>query len=478
MTYDLNQPQPAPQQIPETEPAEDPNILEAKKSARLGSLDAYRGFVMLAMAASGLAFASSLGKHPEILEQYKGTSFDSAWRWIWESLAYQFSHVAWVGCTFWDMIQPSFMFMVGVSMPFSYSRRSLMGQSKVRLLGHAFVRSLILVFLGVFLSSQRGGFVNFSFANVLAQIGLGYTFLYLLNGKRLQVQLAAAVVILGGYWFYFYQYEIPPTEQTQLTQYLETNVLEGKNEEQVKLETGQFEGIASHWNKHTNAAAAVDRKFLNLFPRNEKKFNDQKFWINSGGYQTFNFIPSLGTMIFGLMAGSLLRSGRKQSEILKYFLQAGLVCLIIPMALDTKIWPVEIAGMDWSLCPTVKKIWTPTWAVFCTGWCLWMLGAFYWIIDIKGYQRWAFFLKIVGMNSIAFYVMSQLIKGWAGNMLEIWMRTWDAIITMYTAYDSFAADFIFNSEFEYAQILEYIARVFVLWLIALWMYRRKLFIRI
>jgi len=478
MTYQLNEPE-TPEPSPEPGQAtEDPAVLEAKKSARLVSLDAYRGLVMLAMAASGLAFASTLRDHPEILDKYKDGSFDSTWRWIWESLAYQFSHVNWTGCSFWDLIQPSFMFLVGVSMPFSYSRRTLMGQSKARRFGHVLARSLILIFLGVFLSSQREGFVNFTFVNVLTQIGLGYTFLFLFLGRRFVVQFIGAAAILGGYWFYFYHYEIPQADQTKLTEYLEAKVLQGKGEEVRKLETGPFAGLASHWNKHTNAAADQDRKLLNWFPRNDDEFNGQKFWINSGGYQTFNFIPSIATMLFGLMAGQLLRSGREQMKILKRLLTGGLICFVAAMAVDTTIWPVQIEGWDWTLGPAVKRIWTPTWAVFSTGGCLWILGAFYWVIDIKGFQRWAFALKIVGMNSIAFYCMSQLIKGWGGRMLKIWLTTFEEMTHMMTGFEWSLSYFIYDADYSYARIWEFVARVFVLWLIALWLYRRKIFIRI
>ena len=465
--------------------------VEARKSARLVSLDAYRGMVMLAMAASGFAFASTFGQNRDaILEEFEGTRFAGAWETMWETLAYQFSHVQWTGCSFWDLIQPSFMFMVGVSMPFSYSRRSLMGQSGVRRFGHVIVRSLILIFLGVFLSSQREGFVNFTFVNVLAQIGLGYSFLYLFFGQRFPVQLFGVAAILGGYWYYFYQYEIPQAEQAKLTEYLDAKVIPGikKDVELKKIETGLFEknetdplkGLPAHWNKHTNAAAELDRKLLNWkgFPRNEIEFNGRKFWVNSGGYQTLNFIPSIATMLFGLMAGQLLRNGRSQKEILKRLLTGGAVCFLIAMAADTTIWPYHVKGFDWSLCPAVKRIWTPTWAVFSSGWCFWILGMFYWVIDIKGFQRWAFFLKIVGMNSIAFYCMSQLIKGWGGRMLVIWLKTFEETVAALTQFEFSLSYFIDDEYYAYARIFEFTARVFVLWLIVLWLYRRKIFIRI
>ena len=492
MTYQLNQPDTSGSS---SRPSTD--AVEARKSARLVSLDAYRGMVILAMAVSGFAFANTLRDHPEILDQYDGDSFDQSWRWIWNTLAYQFSHTQWTGCSFWDLIQPSFMFMVGVSMPFSYSRRSLMAQSAARRFGHVIARSLILIFLGVFLSSQRDGFVNFTFTNVLAQIGLGYAFLYLFLGQRFWVQLFGVAAILGGYGYYFFQYEIPQADQTNLTLYLEAEVLPGiekrdipkqEKEKLKKIETGLFErietdslaGLPAHWNKHTNAAAELDRKLLNWkgFPRNETEFNGQKFWVNSGGYQTLNFIPSIATMLFGLMAGQLLRNGRSQKEILKRLLTGGAVCFIVAMAVDTTIWPYQIEGWNWSFCPAVKRIWTPTWAVFSAGWCFWILGMFYWVIDVKGFQRWAFFMQIVGMNSIAFYCMSQLIRGWGGRMFKIWLTTFEEMVAALTQFEFSLSYFIYDKNYAYAGIFEFVARVFVLWLIVLWLYRRKIFVRI
>src|SRR5882724_1280822 len=105
--------------------------------ARLVSLDAYRGLTMLAMASGGLGLHRVAQSFP-----------DSR---VWQIIGYQFEHVPWVGCALWDLIQPSFMFMVGVSMAYSCASRLAHGQSYGRMLWHACVRSLILILLGIFL---------------------------------------------------------------------------------------------------------------------------------------------------------------------------------------------------------------------------------------------------------------------------------------------------------------------------------------
>src|SRR5262245_50517626 len=110
---------------------------------RLRSLDAYRGFVMLAMAFGGAGALSGLA--------YDGETISAQ---VVHILRQQLDHVEWRGCVFWDLIQPSFMFMVGVAMPFSYARRSARGESWLGMLGHAVLRSLVLILLAVFLASN------------------------------------------------------------------------------------------------------------------------------------------------------------------------------------------------------------------------------------------------------------------------------------------------------------------------------------
>ena len=435
--------------------------------ARLVSLDAYRGFVMLAMVSGGLGFAAIVEQDPAVLSAWDGSRFDGAWRSLWRMLAYQFEHVAWTGCAFWDLIQPSFMFMVGVALPFSFARRQAEGHSRYRQFGHVLFRALVLVALGVFLSSNWSSQTNFTFVNVLTQIGLGYPFVWLLLGRRTWMQVAALVLILVGYWAYFFQYSMPEAERAQVTAYL-TEVMH-KDE----AEWNQFSGLASHWNKHTNAAAAFDRWFLNLFPRAEEPWQGQRFWVNSGGYQTLNFIPSIATMLLGLIAGQwLLNRKRTPYQKLRRLLLAGAACFAIALAADTTIWPVQISGANWSLCPVVKRIWTPTWVLFSAGWTFWMLAAFYWVIDIGGWRRWAFPLVVVGMNSIAMYCMAQLLQPWISKTLRIHLTTADS------AFGTDAVSTLFGDRSRYQPLWESLVQLGVLWLICGWMYRRKIFIRI
>ncbi len=442
MPNDLSQP--LPSKLPPSPP-------------RLVSLDAYRGFIMLAMASSGLLVGKVLKEHPELRDNP-----------VWRFFAYQLDHTAWAGCSFWDLIQPSFMFMVGVAIPYSYASRKAKGDSEATILRHAVIRALILVALGVFLSSNWSKHTDVTFVNVLSQIGLGYVFVYLLRGRGLVVQTLALLVILGGYWFLFYSYPLPDPDFN----FRAVNV---SPEE-------RFQGLYAHWDKNANAAADVDATLLNLFRRHEPItvhfagrtwvsevfLRDEPFRFNNGGYETLNFIPSMATMIFGLMAGELLRGGRRPTTKRNLLILAGLVCLGVGLLTDYSIWPdrlvppVDEGGTAVSLfhvCPIVKRIWTPTWAVFSTGWTFLMLAAFFSVIDVYGYRRWAFPLTVVGMNSIAMYCMSQLMKPWLRETLK---RHFGQNIFTGT----------------YGPIVEAASVLLALWLICLWLYRKKIFIRI
>jgi heparan-alpha-glucosaminide N-acetyltransferase len=345
-------------------------------------------------------------------------------------LRQQLDHVEWRGCAFWDLIQPSFMFMVGVAMPFSYANRRARGETWSRMFGHALRRSAILIALAVFLASNGSRYTHYSFVNVLGQIGLGYTFVFLLLGRRPAVQLAAAVAILVADWLLFALYPLPDAE-FPFARY-------GAGETGIMMPS-----FFAHWNKNTNAAAAFDRWFLNLFPQPP----DHPFLFNEGGYTTLNFIPSMATMIFGVLAGELLRSARDRIAKLRTLILAGAVCWSLGLILDL------------TACPIVKRIWTPSWTLFSTGWTCWMLAAFYSVIDVAGYRRWSFPLVVVGMNSIAIYLMAQLMKPFVAASLRTHLGPG-----------------IFTG--PYGPLIRASSILLVFWLICFWMYRQRIIIKI
>src|SRR5437773_2061262 len=304
-----------PRDVPQAKAVED-----APSSARRISVEAYRGFVMFLMMAEVLRCCRVAAAMPE--------------SGFWKFLCHHQSHVEWIGCSLHDLIQPSFSFLVGVALPFSLASRRARGQSAVRMTLHAAWRAVALILLGVFLRSIGRPQVYWTFEDTLSQIGLGYLFLFLLGLRPLRDQWIALALLLVGYWAAFAIYPLPGAE----FDYSKVGVPNNW----AHLMTG----FAAHWNKNSNLAWAFDTWFLNLFPR------ERAFGFNGGGYATLSFIPTLGTMILGLIAGGLIRSERAPWAKVQWLLIAGMIGL------------VSGAVIGWlGLCPVVKRIWTPTWTI-------------------------------------------------------------------------------------------------------------------
>src|SRR6476659_8887665 len=263
-----------------TEPPRKP-----EKTARLVSMDAFRGTVMTLMLAEQMRL-------PEVARSFPNNP-------IWNVIAYNTQHVEWQGCSLHDLIQPAFSFLVGVALPFSIARRKIKGQTFGPMLGHAVRRALLLVFLGIFLRSLRSPQTYFTFEDTLTQIGLGYVFLFLLAITRPRTQLLTLVLILLGFWAAFALYPAPGPQ----FDYAKVGVPPNWSHNHT--------GFLSHWNKNSNLAWAFDIWFLNLFPR------EQPFVFNEGGWSTLSFIPTLGTMILGLLTGEWLKGNKSRPEKLR-----------------------------------------------------------------------------------------------------------------------------------------------------------------
>jgi predicted acyltransferase len=274
---------------------------------------------------------------------------------------------------------------------------------------------------------------NFTFEDTLTQIGLGYGFLFLLGLRTTRDQGIAFLLLLVGYWAAFAIYPLPD---------------ENFNYESVgvpnnweHLETG----FVAHWNKNTNIAADFDVWFLNLFPR------EQAFRYNSGGYLTLSFIPTLATMILGLIAGGILRSQRSNAQIVTLLSALGIVCLVAGYGLNAL-----------GVCPLVKRIWTPTFVLASGGWCFLTIALLYQVIDVWCVSRWAFPLTVIGMNSIAIYCMSWTMQGFVKDSLHTHLG--DRVTQ------------VLGQPLE--PLVTGLLIVSVFWLILYWMYRRRIFLRI
>jgi heparan-alpha-glucosaminide N-acetyltransferase len=312
------------------------------QSRRLQSLDAYRGLIMLTLLCG--AIFSSLKGHP-------------VWNWLYV----QNEHVAWEGCVYWDLIQPSFMFMVGAAMPFAFARRSALGDAWSRQFLHALIRAFNLVLIGVLLDHFGAEKIQIGFIRVLQQIAFGYLCAFFVIHRNLRVQGIVALSILVGYqllWMY-----------------------------------NPWNGPGGPWAQgNQNIGSVFD---LWLLGRNY-----------SGLYVGMNAIPATATILFGAMAGRVILTmdHRRACGVL---LLAGICGVAIGLAVS-----------PWF--PLIKRIWTPSFAVFAGGCTTLMLLIFFWIIEVVGWKRWSFPLVVVGTNSIAAYVIGNAFGGWFRSLSGVW----------------------------------------------------------
>lgn len=394
-------------------------VREIKAPPRNLAVDAYRGLVMVLMMGEVLRFAEAARSFPD----------STIWRW----LAYNQTHVEWAGMSLHDTIQPGFTFLAGVSLPYSIRNRQRKGETFRHSLLHTMWRSFVLIALGIFLRSMAGPITYYTFEDTLTQIGLGYTFGFLLAYARPRWQWIALGGILFGYWLAWALYPTPGAGFN----YASVGV-PGDWQGQI------YTGFAAHWNKNANLGNAFDVWFLNLFPRTSR------FAFNDGGYLTLSFIPTLGTMLLGVIAGRWFVEAAPTIPLRRFVLAAtGLVAAGLLL---------HFAG----LCPIVKRIWTPSWTLFSGGVCFLFLAGFSWIVDVRKHRRIAFPLVVVGMNSIAAYLIAHLCEGFIQSSFRIHLGM-KFLNMMGPALEPFFLGAL--------TLLAY-------WLILYWMYRRKLFLKV
>ena len=318
---------------------------EARLAGRVASLDALRGFDMF-WIIGGDAICRAL---PAV----KDTP-------LTRLLASQVEHYPWAGFTFYDVIFPLFFLIIGAVMPFSLLRRAEKGEPKKKLYVHVIKRSLTLILLGLI----AGGLLKLDFANmrwmgVLQRIGLCYflvSMLVLNTKKRTQGVVFAAVLLL--YWAALALIPVPGFGAGKMTP----------------------EGSLHSF---------IDQKVL------PGRFSAQ-FYGNGDSMGVLSTLPAACSILLGVFAGYWLKSGRSAVRKTRGLIAAGLACLVI--------------GYIWSLAfPIIKHIWTSTYMLWAGGWCLLLMAAFYWLIDIKGRSKWAFFFVVIGMNAILIYFGQQVV---------------------------------------------------------------------
>jgi predicted acyltransferase len=333
------------------------------KPERLKSLDALRGFDML-WIIGGEHVIHSLAKASNLP--------------FFNALSSQFEHQPWEGFHFYDLIMPLFLFMVGMSIPFSLSKRLGSGESKHHIYLHSFKRVVILFILGMICQCNLLAFDSsklFIIHDTLQAIAIGYLFsviLYTQLTLKFQLLLTSGLLLL--YWSILEFVAVP----------------------------GQPAGILT---PESNIAKFVEQSVFGRFDDAPAPYT----W----------FLGSLGfvaTVMTGVFASTIIRSNKinfnwiKSSNLLVhksiFLFLTGLTLTIAGQVAN--IW-----------FPIIKPIWNPSFVLFSSGLSFMLIALFYYLIDVKGYSRWAFWLRVIGMNSIAVYMAVHFIDfgGIAQNIL-------------------------------------------------------------
>jgi len=313
--------------------------------SRLVSLDALRGFNMF-WIIGGADIVSAIGD-----------KIHNPWlHRVTDNLT---QHVEWEGFHFHDLIFPMFLFIIGVAIPFATASRLQRGETKRRIALHVLKRTLLLFSLGLIYNHilDLQGFDKLRIAGVLQRLALGYccaALLELYTSPRRQALVAAALLVI--YYLLMRFVHVPgfPTgtmsQQGNLANYLDRLLFKPK---QMYETYGDPEGPLST-------------------------------------------IPAFATAILGALAGCWLRSRRTQRDKTFGMLLGGLACIAL--------------GYLWSpWFPIIKKIWTSSFVLVAAGWSLLFLSLFYYIIDVRGWKRWAFFFVVIGLNPITIYVGQEII---------------------------------------------------------------------
>jgi len=306
-------------------------------TARVNSIDFFRGLTMFLLA----------GESTQIFAQF--LTIDNSFI---QSIALQFHHHEWHGIHFWDLIQPFFMFIVGVSIPFAVANRLKKGDSQQLINYHAYKRSFLLLFLGWAVYCIAPGKIVWQFQNVLAQLSVTYLVAYLIRNKSFKFQLifTLAILLLMDLAYRFFP-------------------VEGFNHPWVN-----FENLGNWVN---NKIEGVDR---------------------TSEWASLNAISTISHTVWGVLCGKLLMSNVPARKKIKTLLIAGIVALTIGFSLDLL-----------NITPIIKKIATSSFVFVSGGWAILALCLFYWLIDVKkSFATGPNMFKIVGMNSIFIYMFFEI----------------------------------------------------------------------
>ncbi len=313
---------------------DEPSKYAVVPSERLMSLDFFRGVTMFLLVGEATNLYSLLGS-PALEGTFIGR------------IGMQFEHHPWNGLHFWDLVQPFFMFIVGVAMPFSFGKRFARGDSWATAFRHALARSALLLLFGWGLYCIGPGRLTFELWNVLAQLSFTYlvAFLMMRRAARTQIIFTLLLLVLTEALYRFWP----------------------------------LAGFNHPFTPDENFGSWMDLRLMGKLSR--------------GHWVAINALPTTAHTMWGVLAGQLLRSGRTPLQKIKPLLIAGILCLALGYGLN-----------PWT--PIIKRICTSSFVIVSGGWCLVALAFCYWVIDVKGMKRGVMFFNIVGMNSLFIYLFT------------------------------------------------------------------------
>ncbi|MEI6677491.1 MAG: DUF5009 domain-containing protein [Mariniphaga sp.] len=308
--------------------------ISGQDQGRMLSIDFFRGFTMFMLIGEFSGFFGSLTQ-PSMEGTFIG------------AIGNQLDHAEWIGLHFWDLIQPFFMFIVGVAMPFSMTKRWNRGDSWSTTLRHAAIRSFLLLFLGWALYCIGPGKITFRFTNVLAQLSVTYFIAFLIMRKAVKWQLLVSflVILISDLLYRFWN----------------------------------IEGFNQPFTPDHNFGSWFDLALTGM--------------PGGGHWVAFNALSTTAHTIWGVIAGMILMNDWTPRKKIQTMVISGVIGLAIGYSLSLFI-------------PIIKHICTSSFVIVSGGWSIIALALSYWLIDVLNFKKFTLFFAIVGMNPLFIYLFA------------------------------------------------------------------------
>lgn len=305
-------------------------------SERLRSVDFFRGITMFLL----------IGEFTHMFNIMTAAEFEGDWL---HALGTQFHHHPWIGLRFWDLIQPFFMFIVGVAIPLSVGKREGRGDSQRSITRHALIRSGLLLLFGWALYCIGPGKITFQFQNVLAQLALTYLVAFFLRNQKAWIQILATVMILAATEFLYRWFPVA--------------------------------GFNQPFVPDKNFGAWFDMLISGE--------------LSGGHWVSFNAVPTIAHTIWGVLIGKLIIGQGSARKKLLIMLGSAALLLAIGYGLSP-------------LTPVIKRISTTTFVLVSGGWTIIAMALSYWVIDVLKIRRWTHMFAVVGMNPLFIYLFAHV----------------------------------------------------------------------